>query len=451
MPGVDTGTSGNMTSARNCGDENYRAAFLLKSLPPGRIGAINRVKNNDPDLTEFSLRLSDVENFTNLAWELLGGYIADNDYVEYINLSQCRLTDSNVAPLFGGLANAGPLKKLLLSYNNFGIDGIRSMVPLLTNAPNLTTVRIGFNTNISTECFRILVEALQIGGTIEILRLSGCGIDDITALEHHTLTCLRSLYLNSNNNIHGFPSTMENYTNLESLWLKGSKLGIDGCRSIAKLLEKDGTRLKYLDVDSADMGDEEAGILATSLKNNTVLMELFLDDNKFGEEGFSAFLKLLNDTLSIERTYNSNHTLTFIGLPVVSKGVGQAKIQDMKNCIDHAININKRSEGGSHTAGRTKVIETQLQGSKRMELCHLQGICQSYDSIFAQIEPVFLPEVLALVGEKLGQNELYRMLMATIPDLASFADRREGASLQSMLLSLMRTLCSCNRARRANK
>ena len=39
------------------------------------------------------------------------------------------------------------------------------------------------------------------------------------------------------------------------------------------------------------------------------------------------------------------------------------------------------------------------------------------------IEPVLLPEVLSLVGKRHGQNELYRMLTATAPDLVSIVNR----------------------------
>ena len=77
-----------------------------------------------------------------------------------------------------------------------------------------------------------------MGGTIESLRLNGCGIDDITALEHYPLPHLRDLDLD-HNNIRSLPS-LENYTNLEELHLSNNRIGREGCRSIAKLLQKEG-------------------------------------------------------------------------------------------------------------------------------------------------------------------------------------------------------------------
>ena len=170
--------------------------------------------------------------------------------------------------LFRGLNKGSPLQRLDLQSNEFGIDGIRSMVPFLTNARNLRTLSIGENSNINTECFRLLVEALHVGGTIKDLLLVRCNIDDITALENYPLPHLKILTLGFNN-IRSIPSSMENYTNLEQLNLNSNKLGREGCRSIAKLLEKGGSRLKEIFLAATDTSDEEAVVIANSLKFNT--------------------------------------------------------------------------------------------------------------------------------------------------------------------------------------
>ena len=78
--------------------------------------------------------------------------------------------------------------------------------------------------------------------------------------------------------------------------------------------------------------------------------------------------------------------------------------EEIKNYIYSA------SEG----SGQAKVIDTQFNSDTRMALCRLQGIDYSQGSIFSAIEPFVLPEVFALVGERLGQNELYQILIAVI-------------------------------------
>ena len=126
------------------------------------------------------------------------------------------------------------MREFSLICNEFGLNGIQSMVPFLKNSRSLTHLNIGNNENINTECFRLLVEALH-GGSIEQLDLNDCEIDDITALEHCTLPHLRVLDLD-NNNIKNIPS-LEKYTNLEQLWLGENNIGKEGCREIEKLLQ----------------------------------------------------------------------------------------------------------------------------------------------------------------------------------------------------------------------
>ena len=151
------------------------------------------------------------------------------------------------------------------------------------------------------------------------------------------------------------------------------------------------------------------------------------ENNNFTEKVFTAFSKLLNDVSSIESTYNSNHTLKYLSLPAST----DATIQEMKGHINSAIKINKGNGGNPHAAGRAKVMQTQLNSQKRKELCRLQGIDYSHGSSFADIDPILLPEVLALVGGNHGQRELYRMLMATVPYLASAVN--EEAALQERM------------------
>mmetsp|Transcript_3158 Transcript_3158/g.5761 ORF Transcript_3158/g.5761 Transcript_3158/m.5761 type:complete len:126 (+) Transcript_3158:247-624(+) len=59
-----------------------------------------------------------------------------------------------------------------------------------------------------------------------------------------------------------------------------------------------------------------------------------------------------------------------------------------------------------------------------MELSSLQGVEYSYSRIYSEIEPVLLPNILALGGEKHGQNEIFCMLIATVPDLASVVNKK---------------------------
>ena len=91
--------------------------------------------------------------------------------------------------------------------------------------------------------------------------------------------------------------------------------------------------------------------------------------------------------------------------------------------IGAALEINISHKGNSSAAGRAKVIATQLNSVKREEICGLQGIDYSFSSLFGCVEPILLPNILALTCREHGQNELYRMLLVTAPDLTSLLNR----------------------------
>ena len=64
----------------------------------------------------------------------------------------------------------------------------------------------------------------------------------------------------------------------------------------------------------AEVDDEGAEILANSLKHNTTLSCMNLQNNRIDRRGLQALLKLLNDVSSVDSTYNSNHTLRSLEL-----------------------------------------------------------------------------------------------------------------------------------------
>ena len=62
----------------------------------------------------------------------------------------------------------------------------------------------------------------------------------------------------------------------------------------------------------------------------------------------------------------------------------------------------------------------------------MQGIEYMPGNIFANIEPVLLPRILALIGDRHSQSELYTALIPTAPDLLSYIDRK--AMLKDVLV-----------------
>ena len=162
-----------------------------------------------------------------------GCYIANNQYLETLDLEGINLTHEQMQILFNSLVKSSSLKVLLLFDNMVSMNGIRNMVPFLGNASTLSEINLSGNRNIKTEGFEVLINALD-GGPIEELILNRCNIEDISALEHCTLPHLRELHL-INNHIQsmGGKSALNKFTNLKQLHLEDNNIGREGCLSFA--------------------------------------------------------------------------------------------------------------------------------------------------------------------------------------------------------------------------
>jgi len=372
-------------------EQQYQQAFGEQTgLTWGCRSKINIIRNNDPNYTEFILDSRNADQFTDQAWTLLGRYIANNTHLKKINLGNC-LDDEQVELLFGGLTKSVSLERLELNDNDFGIVGVRSMIPFLQNSPNLSIIFCG-NSIFDTECFEVLVSALN-GKSIKELYFYGCNITDVSALE----TC--------------------NLPNLQTLDLDRNKIGRAGCITISNLLQKEGSTLTRLYLNLTGMGDEEAEFLANSLKHNTKLKELHLQGRGIGLNGYTAFLKLLVDMSSTKSIYTSNHTLERCEL---SEYEDDHPYDEVQTLINTACEVNKNIPT-SHAAGRAKVIKYQLNSINRKNLCRLQDVeyCSilslqvlSLISYLADIDPILLPDILILIGREHGNNELINALLS---------------------------------------
>lgn len=337
-----------------------------------------------------------------------------------IKLAKCRLSKNHIRLLFRGLIRSDSIKELDLSndrlirnQNHLDIDGIRSMIPFLQSSPKLLEINMGFNSNINNGAFGVLLNALN-GRPIEELNLSRCGISDISFLGNVTLPHLKTLNL-TENTIHRIGDYISSYTSLVSLELKGNdEVDIDGCRAIAHLLQNEESRLETLNLDNVGIGDEGVEILVDSLKTNTTLRTLYLRENSINERGYRAVQKLLIDVSSIERTYTSNHTLEQLFLAPPLSMVASARH------LNFALSKNRHY----HHAGKEKIIHYQFNHLNRTALAQIQGvICPTQNSVYAQVDPVVLPDVLALIGGNCTHSDMYLALTATASDLTSLVNK----------------------------
>ena len=347
-----------------------------------------RVKDNNPQTTIIEMHGGEdiYENMTDEDWEQLGHDISTNTHLEDLTLCDGALNDLKMTFLSRGLTGSSSIYDIYFMNNDFGVEGVQRMVPFLQNASNLTKIDF-YGNYIGSEGFSTLFRALS-DSPIKILNCGNCDIDSIEIDGDRIPKTLTKLVLNDENNINA-----------------------DGCRELTKLLQGADSTLKELWLQYSRVDDEGVKILANALQNNTSLEILALEGNRsISNEGKTCLLKLVNGISSIKATLQSNHTLQRI---CVDEGAA-GKIQRQ---IDAATFINNYPN-----AGRAKLIKTQLHSVTRAKLADLQGV---HRSVYSEIDPLILPEILSLVHKKHGQNELFVALKSTIVTLFSTVNEKK--------------------------
>ena len=351
-----------------------------------------RAEMDDPTLTKITfglfghfVHLIDEEEF-----ERIGDTFARNTYIVELCLGDLNLGDEKMQSLFRGLTRSSSIQKLAMPSNRIGTESIQSMVPFLQNASKLAFLNVNHN-NISSEGFNVLWRTL-IDSPIEVLHCAGCGVESIEI------------------DIGSIPP------NLDILSLARNNINTDGCRELVKLLQCKHSTLTNLFLVASRIDDEGVAILVDALENNTSLTQLALQKNEgITVKGKALLLKLVNDVSSIAATLQSNHTLQKITVDEDS---------DIQRHINHAVDYHVDEENDAEEAGREKVIQTQLNSVERAKLVALQGVDCSF-SLYSEIDPLYLPEVLELVHEYHGMSELYVALKSSTPGLISIVNRKE--------------------------
>ena len=354
---------------------------------------LQQVKDNYPDKRSISIDGTDreyVRDMTDGNWEEIGRDINNNTYLRKLCFI-ASLNNQKMTALFRLLTRGNSIKEISLRRNEFGLDGVRSMVPFLQNAGNLKLVDVSRNI-IGSDGFNILFRAL-CDSPIEDLDCDKCGIDSIEIDGDRIPLNLRELDLTSN------------------------RINAHGCRELAKLLQGGDSTLKKLHLDNNNIDDECVEILVIALKSNTSLKELYLESNRgITTEGRKLLLKLVNDVSSIKATLQSNHTLRYLS----------PSDRLFRKHINAAIIMNRLHKNNPEAAGRAKVICTQLNSVRRNALCKLQGVNRSlYSEINHGINPLHLPEILSLVGQNHGQEQLYAALKSSVAGLISTVNRKQ--------------------------
>eukprot|EP00984_Skeletonema_dohrnii_P021305 scaffold10614_cov82-Skeletonema_dohrnii-CCMP3373.AAC.2 len=358
-----------------------------------------------PDQTKVTIGRDEwLRSLNDEEWEELGRNIANHTRLDLLSFYCRALNDHKMCLFFRGLTNSSSLREMHLYDNRLSITSVQSMVPFLESAHNLKELYLN-NNNIQSEGFSLMFRALR-DSPIETLLCNDCGVESIEIENDY------------------FPK------HLITLRLSGNNIETDGCRGLANLLQGGDSTLEVLDLSYNFIDNEGVEILVDALQSNTSLKTFDLGGNDgISNQGRIMLLKLVNDISSITATLHSNHTLT--SLDVEDLSPSDVEDMDQSGSLDAydeiLLHINEatstsRNNGNPEASGRAKVIQTQLHSEIRAELCRLQGVDHS---VYSDIDPLHLPEVLSLIGRHHGQGQLYLALKSSIMTLFSTVNVRK--------------------------
>ena len=351
------------------------------------------MKDNNPDIKKLLGRSDNeiIQNFTDEEWVETGLALSKNTHLDTLQFGRNALNDHKMSLLFRGLTISRSIKNLYLHENGLK-TGIESMLPFLQNASNLVTLDLDGNC-IQSEEFNFLLVAL-CDSPVKELHCCGCNIESIQIDNAR------------------YPAK------LEVLRIFDNRINEDGCSGLAKLLQMPDCALEHLSLSSNHVNDAGVAHLANALQYNASLTGLFLQENQgISKDGKIMMLKLVNDISSVKATLQSNHTLQTIYLDN-----GNIADRLVQNQIYEATRINERCNSNAEAAGREKMIQFQLHSDRRSTLAELQKVHQS---VYSEISPIYLPELLSLVGPSHGQGELFAAVKSSIAVLMSIVNRKK--------------------------
>ncbi|KAK1734041.1 leucine-rich repeat protein [Skeletonema marinoi] len=253
---------------------------------------------NCRNLTSFCL--SDNELITEAGLKSLSAlFQSDHCRLECLDLDGLNMDNDGVAVLSTGLASLPTLKKLDLSSNRIGDQGLQALVGLV-NCCNIEDLSFARN----------------------VLAVSVSGLRSLGEIVQRA-TRLKSLNLRSNAiNDEGLQALADGMTTRCSLtkldFAYNHSITAVGLRSLAPFFRSDNCCLVELGLWGINFVDDGAAALADGLMGNESLTKLYFTlFSSYGlamtARGWAAFSKLLCDTASVNNTYLSNHTLVAIG------------------------------------------------------------------------------------------------------------------------------------------
>ena len=301
--------------------------------------------------------------------------IINCNFLECLDISNCKLPDSQIATVATALSNLSTLKDFNIAHNkiitdttahkvasaitsNLSLKGINlsncqlqeSGIIIIANALAKLTTLLSINTSynkITGKSAKGLASAVSVNSFLDQLNLSRCfdfsenlrlasddsGIKDVlvslTTLKCLTYLNLHSCYLNDEAS-KSLPIIIANNKYLNHLDLTDCKLHDSELMSIVKGLQLSST-LKYLSLSSNIITNEAAYEISLAITNNFSLQHLSLSHCKLHEKGLTDIARAFCTISSIKHLDLSYNAITDKAAVTLRFGIANNKALEYLN------------------------------------------------------------------------------------------------------------------------
>nr|XP_049616912.1 NACHT, LRR and PYD domains-containing protein 12 isoform X4 [Syngnathus scovelli] len=217
--------------------------------------------------------------------------------LQVLRLSHGKLSKKSCNALASVLSSCCSLRKLDLSWNDLGDDGLEALAAGLAKPQCTLQVLELENCNLSEKSGEALASVLSSSRTLRELDLShnDLGDDGLEALAaglakpQCTLQVLKLLRCDlSKKSCEALASVLSSSRTLRELDLSNNDLGDDGLEALAAGLAKSQCTLQVLKLMSCDLSKKSCEALASVLSSSRTLRELDLSHNDLGDDGLEA-------------------------------------------------------------------------------------------------------------------------------------------------------------------
>ena len=249
------------------------------NIPEGAATAISNIINSNTSIKAFYIG----NNNLKLSIVVILKFLNKLSSLKVLDLSDNKIPEEASEAIASVVLHNPRLEELYLAYNNLNI-GILKVATALQHISTLRILSLDKNNNISQEACDELALAIKSNKHLKSLWLSDNNLRSSTNVILKSLTTITTLtVLNLNNNQipqeadEVLASVIMHNTGLEELYLYGNSLNV-GALKLAQALQYI-TTLRILDLGNNNIPQEACDELALAIKSNKHLKKLWLNDN----------------------------------------------------------------------------------------------------------------------------------------------------------------------------